>query len=111
MKKFNFKTGKVCLNDFDFIEELEPTDQPKEKIWSFKQDIIQVKYEHGIVLDLGWMPEFNLEDGEFTLAVLKEYDWSDPIFFQKTKSIKTLYSYMEKAIDIAVMNETNEKGT
>ncbi|CAM3642695.1 MULTISPECIES: hypothetical protein [Saccharibacillus] len=57
MKTFDFKTGKVGLNDFDFVEDLEPSEQPANKVWSFKQDIIQVTYKNGIVLDLGWMQQ------------------------------------------------------
>lgn len=45
------------MNDFDFVEDLEPSEQPANKVWSFKQDIIQVTYKNGIVLDLGWMQQ------------------------------------------------------
>ncbi|WP_169091751.1 hypothetical protein [Paenibacillus sp. PL91] len=59
LEKIDFKSGQVILNDFDF----DDTTPLEEQIWSFKHDILQVRYDKGLILDLGWLPEFNLEDG------------------------------------------------
>lgn len=105
MEEFDFKTGMVILNDFDFIKSLEPGEQPEDKLWSFKHDIIQVKYKKGIVLDLGWLPEFDLEKGKFKLVIIKERNWETPIFLKRTKSIKKICEYITEAIEVAVNNE------
>ncbi|WP_037288925.1 hypothetical protein [Saccharibacillus sacchari] len=99
--QFDFKTGRVVLNDFDFIEGLEPEEQPQDKIWSFKQDIIQVEYGEEITLDLGWSHDFDLKNGMFKLVVVKKYNWTEPLFCKKTKSIRQVQQYIHEAIDLA----------
>jgi len=100
--QFDFKTGRVALNDFDVIDGLEPEEQPKDKIWSFKQDIIQVEYGERIVLDLGWSHDFDLKNGMFKLVIIKDCIWSEPLFCKRTRSIQKLKEYMYEAIELAV---------
>lgn len=52
LKKIDFKSGQVILNDFDF----DDTIPLEEQIFSFKHDIFQVKYNNDLILDLGWLP-------------------------------------------------------
>lgn len=96
LEKIDFKSGQVILNDFDF----DDTIPLEEQIWSFKHDILQVRYDKGLILDLGWLPEFNLEDGIFTLVIVKNQNWSNPIFTKRTKSLKEIYEYIKEAIDL-----------
>lgn len=96
MKNFNFKTGEVVLNDFDLVDNLSLPDQ----IWSLKEDILQVRYK-GCILDLGWYPEFNLEEGCFKLVVVRENDWLNPILCKKTQSITEVVIYIDEAIEVA----------
>ncbi|MEK4043322.1 hypothetical protein NSU18_06630 [Paenibacillus sp. FSL H8-0048] len=97
MEKFDFKTGEVILNDFDF----EDNKSYAEQIWSFKEDILQVRYKKNNVIDLGWYPEFDLEEGYFKLIIVKKDDWLNPIFCKTTKSIKEVRDFIAEAVDIA----------
>ncbi|WP_338552538.1 hypothetical protein [Paenibacillus sp. KS-LC4] len=83
-----FKSGDVILNDFDFNEGVALDHQ----IWSFKEDILQVRYDNKFVLDLGWYPEFNLDDGSFKLNIVKNDDWLNPLFIKRTKSLNEMKS-------------------
>lgn len=93
-EKINFKSGQVILNDFDFNDNI-PLD---EQTWSFKEDIIQVRYDNDYVLDLGWYPEFNMQEGSFKLIIVKIDDWLNPIFCKRTKSLKEIYDNINEAI-------------
>ncbi|MHA6532313.1 hypothetical protein [Paenibacillus sp. BAC0078] len=97
MEKFDFKTGTVILNDFDFVDNISYAEQ----IWSFKEDILQVRYKNVNVLDLGWYPEFDLEEGCFKLVVVKIDDWLNPIFCKTTKSIKEIRDFIAEAVEVA----------
>ncbi|ANY70795.1 hypothetical protein BBD42_17320 [Paenibacillus sp. BIHB 4019] len=90
----DFKSGDVILNDFDFNEGVALDQQ----IWSFKEDILQVRYDNKFVLDLGWYPEFNLDDGSFKLIIVEIDDWLNPLFIKRTKSLNEIYEYIKEAI-------------
>ncbi|ULL16191.1 hypothetical protein DVH26_18110 [Paenibacillus sp. H1-7] len=93
----DFKSGKVVLNDLDF----DPNLSYEEQIWSFKEDILQVRYHNGFILDVGWYPEFNLEIGSFNIVVVQMDDWLNPIFERRTQDLHKLYSCIIEAIDVA----------
>ena len=45
----------------------------------FVQNLLQLKYpHHNLILDLGWIPEANL-NGNYQLALIKNEDWEYPI--------------------------------
>lgn len=97
MGEFDFKAGKVILNDFDFVDNLSYAEQ----IWSFKEDILQVRYNNIYVLDLGWYPEFDLKRGSFKLVVVKIDDWLNPYFSKRTRSISEVRNYIVEAVAVA----------
>lgn len=91
---FNFKSGNVILNDFDFDISI-PYEEQK---WSFKEDILQVRYQQKYVLDLGWYPDFDLDEGAFRLVVVEIDDWLNPLFSRKTNSVVEIIEFVNEAI-------------
>lgn len=93
LRDVNFYDGVIELNDFDY--QFEKSSQ--EQKWFFKNDILQVQYYDGqYVLDVGWLPEFNLIEGSFKIVVVQDYDWDNPIFCKRTNDVKKAISYIQE---------------
>ncbi|MCS7464401.1 hypothetical protein N0M98_30330 [Paenibacillus doosanensis] len=92
----DFNGGIVVVNDLDF----DPTRSYEEQIWSFKQDILQVRYPNGYILDVGWYPEFCLDEGSFKIIIVQEYEWLNPIYEKQTKNLHSLYNCILEGINI-----------
>ncbi|MNN52165.1 hypothetical protein D3C81_1668480 [compost metagenome] len=50
------------------------------QLLDLKEDMLQVEYSSSFLLDVGWYPSFDL-DGRSQIRVVKDYDWSDLLFF------------------------------
>jgi hypothetical protein len=72
--ELNWQKGKVVLWD---IDDLDLNKSIAAQIELLKEDLAQVEFENGVVLDLGWHPEFN-PDGQFVLTLIKLKDRSNP---------------------------------
>ena len=95
IKDIDFKKGKITYNDFNIDSKIPFKNQE----FSFKEDILQVNYPQGYLLDVGWYPEFNPK-GKFTIYIIKNCDWSNPIAIKKTKSLETLKKILLEFIDL-----------
>jgi hypothetical protein len=91
----NILDGVITYNDFDIDENL-----PFEKQeYSFKEDILQIKFGDRFTLDVGWYPEMNPK-GFFTVYGIVDCDWEDPIAKIRCKNLKTLKKAIEKVARI-----------
>ncbi|MDY7533763.1 hypothetical protein RGV33_19075 [Pseudomonas sp. Bout1] len=43
-----------------------------------KEDMLQVEYAGGLILDVGWYPSFDTHGG-FRINVIRNYDWDRPV--------------------------------
>lgn len=83
-----FFPGKVTYNSFDIS-----FDTPfEQQIFSLNEDLVQVEYEHGYLIDIGWYPECDPK-GELILQLIHDNDWSNPV---KKVSVRDLASMYEK---------------
>ncbi|WP_036697530.1 hypothetical protein [Paenibacillus taiwanensis] len=93
----DFTPGKITYNEFHF----EPQLPLAEQIWSLKHDILQVAFEdERFILDVGWLPEFDVERGNFIVVIVENYDWDHPIYENKTNEMFALTTYIEDAITL-----------
>ena len=83
---FDWKSGTIAFWDLDQIDEASPV---SEQIDHLKEDLAQITYPGGIVLDLGWYPSFDLQ-GEFKVTVVQNDDWESPIFQAGAKDFRAL---------------------
>lgn len=93
MDNINFKLGKIVYNEFNidfnvsFFEQLD----------CLTEDLLQVKYPGGYLLDLGWYPEYN-ENGRFIVQLIKENNWDCPRYKKSCKDEKKLKKYINEII-------------
>jgi len=64
------------------------------------QDILQVAYPDGYILDVGWYPKCQkvTTDSFFAVYVIKDSCWDAPIFLNRSKDIPTLKIHIENAV-------------
>lgn len=89
----NLPTGKVTLNDIEFLSE-EPLINQLDNL---KEDLYQAQMDN-YILDIGWYPEFDI-NGCFKVFVIKDFDWSNPISIMESIS----YQQLEKDIEASLI--------
>ena len=84
----NFYFGKNVVTKYiDFmIDEDKPLE---EQVLYLKEDMIQIGYDNGLTLDVGWYPELDI-NGVFILYVIRGRDWEHPRVKKKCKDLKSL---------------------
>lgn len=55
MKKIDLQSGKITFNEFNIDFGIPYSKQAE----SLLEDLIQIEYENGYLIDLGWYPEYN----------------------------------------------------
>lgn len=99
MDKINLQAGKIIYNEFH-IDFKKPF---SEQLDALMEDLVQIDYEDGYLIDLGWHPEYNPQ-GNFFVQVIKDYNWEKPIYKQQSSDGKQLKELLLKAIDIIKNN-------
>lgn len=90
----NFDYGKNVLNlyvDFDYDENKTLLSQ----IDLLKEDLIQIQYKNGYIIDVGWYPEFS-KKGLFKIFVIKN---CNICVFKTCKNIDELKITLRWCID------------
>lgn len=94
---FDWKTGTVVFWDLDAIDESRP---PADQAEHLKEDLAQIEYPAGIILDVGWYPEF-AATGNFVVCVVQQGDWERPLFQKHAFTIEDLKARIGEGIRIA----------
>lgn len=94
---FDWKTGNVVFWDLDAIDESRPLADQAEDL---KEDLAQVEYPAGRILDVAWYPEFSAS-GNFVVCVVQHGEWERPLFQQDADTIEDLKASIVEAIRIA----------
>ena len=52
----------------------------EEDCYELNEDLLQLKYTRAnIIIDLGWYPAHNCDEGNYILYLVKDYDWENPL--------------------------------
>lgn len=89
----DFGKGKI---EYDDILQYLGTDTILGE-FDLREDLLQVVYPDTSLLDLGWYPEGDLINGSFRLVVIKQYDWSNPAYTKRFKSLAELPEHVREA--------------
>jgi len=90
---FTTKGGIVTFDDFH-IDEKQPLENFLEDL---KEDMLQVEFPGGFILDIGWRPSFNIQ-GNFFVSLIKDYNWEAPTFSDSASNIEVLKLKVSEAI-------------
>ncbi len=92
---YSFEFGQSVVREYnDFC--INPDIPLFMQLDKLKEDLIQIEYESGHILDIGWYPEFK-SSGCFKIYVTKS---DEKIFEKSTRSIRKLRLLTEEAVRI-----------
>lgn len=94
MRNIDLKSGNVIYNEFNISFNMPLSEQ----LESLTEDLIQIEYDNGYLIDIGWYPEYD-EEGNFIVQLIKDYNWENPIYKQGCKDDKQLKKILLKAIE------------
>lgn len=85
--------------DFWDLDDVNP-DLPLERQTDLlKEDLVQITFGSGIVVDAGWYPSFSPE-GRFRIAAIRNGDWTIPLWEAESRDLTGLLSKLARAIAI-----------
>ncbi|OSN01652.1 hypothetical protein AU511_16545 [Lonsdalea iberica] len=90
---FSLNGGVVTFDDFPIKEGY----QLEVYIDDLKEDMLQVEFPEEYVLDVGWRPSFEI-DGKFHIVLIKDYDWSSPIYSANAENLVELKEKINKVL-------------
>ncbi len=93
MKKINIKSGKILYNDLNILNK-----SLSKQIFSLKEDLLQIEYPDGYLIDVGWYPEFDIT-GHFKIMLIKDFNWDQPVKDITCKDLVELIKNIQKIID------------
>lgn len=74
MIALTFTGGKVTHDDLSLLQDIAIAKQAN----LLKEDMLQVEFAGGLLLDVGWYPEFDAK-GDFRINVIRNFDWDQPV--------------------------------
>ncbi|MHA6575107.1 hypothetical protein [Pseudomonas yamanorum] len=74
MISLGFIDGNVTHDDLSILQDGAMESQAH----LLKEDMLQVEYAGGLILDVGWYPSFDTHGG-FRINVIRNYDWDRPV--------------------------------
>lgn len=69
-----------------------------EQLHELREDMLQVEFPDGYILDVGWRPSFDV-NGKFYIYLIKGFDWELPVYSESAKDIDSLELKVNRAIN------------
>lgn len=91
---FSTKKGEIVLNELS-LEKNIPLDKQQD---SLKEDMLQVEFPGGYILDVGWRPSFDI-NGRFYIYLIKDFDWDAPAYSGNAIDIDSLVFEINRALN------------
>lgn len=92
MISLDFIQGKITYDNLSLLEDCAIEGQ----VHNLKEDMLQVVYPDGLLLDVGWFPSFDAK-GHFQIKVVKNHDWDSPTLTFTAQSINALVKLLLRA--------------
>ena len=95
LKSIDYKSGNIKFMENELVFE----DYIVKQLIFLREDLLQVEFDFGkYILDIGWYPSFE-ENGAFHVIVVKNANWSTPIYNTQTTVLANLQQTIQAAVD------------
>ncbi|CAM4167816.1 Uncharacterised protein [Yersinia intermedia] len=64
---------------YNDLHSIQKDDRLSDVIDLLDEDLLQIKYLNGSIVDVGWYPSFD-ESGYFKVMSIRHDDWENPIY-------------------------------
>ena len=98
MVPFNFINGKVVYDGFN-LDLCKPIENQYDLL---TEDLLQVTFCNGKLLDLGWYPEFNPE-GRFILMLIENENWDNPLIKIEFNRMDLICENLKKSNELCLI--------
>ena len=85
MISLDFLKGKITYDELSMLQDCAIEHQAHH----LKEDMLQVEYPDGFLIDVGWYPSFDA-NGHFQIRVVRDYEWDLPALMLTAQSIDAL---------------------
>lgn len=89
-------SGRVTYDSL----QIDPSKPLADQTENLTEDLLQVEYENGILLDVGWYPELS-PDGCFRVRVIQDLDWQEPWFNRSCGEYHELVTLISTGAQVA----------
>ena len=83
-------SGKIIYDS----QMIDPDKRILDQLSALDEDLLQVEYAGGYLIDLGWYPSVEF-DGGFLIFVLRDCDWDCPIVRLSFRRIKHVPVFLQ----------------
>ncbi|MEG0635557.1 MAG: hypothetical protein RR517_23830 [Pseudomonas sp.] len=90
---FSKHCGKTTFDDLSAFESKNLSEQ----INDLKEDMLQVEFPRGYLLDIGWRPSFNT-NGRFHIVLIKNQNWETPAYTGTTNTMDGVKEHIRRAL-------------
>ncbi|WP_159514027.1 MULTISPECIES: hypothetical protein [Enterobacter] len=91
---FSVKKGDIVFNEFSLKKDIPLSKQLDE----LKEDMLQVEFPDGYILDVGWRPSFDV-NGKFYIYLIKDCNWEEPVYSGSAEDVELLELKVKHAIN------------
>lgn len=91
---FSVKNGEIVFNELSLKKEISLDEQ----FDSLKEDMLQIEFPDGYILDIGWRPSFDI-NGKFYICLIKDFDWEEPVYSGSAENIDSLVFEINQAMN------------
>jgi len=95
--EIDWKSGHVKFWDLGFLDVNIPL---TKQLSELKEDLAQANFPRGLIIDIGWYPEFS-EDGTFCVKVVHGKQWDQPAMQERSPTVQGLLLAINRAIAFA----------
>lgn len=98
--EIDWKNGEVTFWDLDELNPALPVDQQPDLL---KEDLAQVRYANGLLIDLGWYPDSEAS-GKFRVVVIQNENWESPLFDETAQNLADLKRRLDRAVSCCAID-------
>ncbi|WBS02559.1 hypothetical protein OU994_30705 [Pseudoduganella sp. SL102] len=83
--------------EYDDISHLPDAFKAKDHVDFLKEDMLQIRFPNGVLIDIGWRPSF-IPKGKFYIVAVKNGNWSDPVAIREAADVSEAKDAVRKLI-------------
>ena len=94
----DIRTGTVEYDDISYLSE---DSRICDHLDYLKEDMLQISFPKGFIIDVGWRPSFS-ENGKFFIVAVRDGDWDRPIVQAEASDVLGVKNAIKNALKAVI---------